>query len=156
MLGAAVASGRADGMATKLLDQGRGALQSSPELAKMANSAQRLFDAGRAAAVSAMNSKVESMGSKLEDQTGRVASIGGGRSGQKDEDEEQQDDGGGRGRTDEYEDEYEDEDEYDNDNDNDEDLDEENRDEDDEAEAEPAGARRSGSSKRPAVRKTGR
>ena len=74
ILGAAAASGRLNGISGQALERGLKTLRSTPELAKMADSAERLLEAGRAAAVSAMSSRVESMGDKLEGRTEALTS----------------------------------------------------------------------------------
>jgi hypothetical protein len=74
ILGAAAATGRLNGIPGQALEQGMKTLRSTPELAKITESAERLLEAGRAAAVSAMSSRVEAMGDKLE---GRAQGVGG-------------------------------------------------------------------------------
>ncbi|HEY3008870.1 MAG TPA: hypothetical protein VGJ63_12535 [Micromonosporaceae bacterium] len=127
LLGTAAATGRLGGVSTQVLERGADVLRSSPELAKITDSAGRLVDAGRAAAVSAMSSRVESLSSTLADRAHGVGETGvnrademrpprgRGRSGRGDEEPSDQD----RDEADEYaeedqfdDDEYED-DEYD-------------------------------------------
>jgi hypothetical protein len=76
LLGTAAATGRLNGLSTQVLERGTEALHNSPELSKMTDSATRLLDAGKAAAVSAMSSRVESIGTKLEDRTQRLGEQG--------------------------------------------------------------------------------
>lgn len=75
ILGTAAATGRMSGLPGQAMERGTKVLQSSPELAKMADSAQRLLEAGRGAVMTAMTSRVESMGQALE---GRAKDLGGG------------------------------------------------------------------------------
>ena len=65
MLGTAAATGRLGGLPAQAMQRGTQVMQSTPELAKMAESAQRLLEAGRGG--------VESMGQALE---GRVQDLG--------------------------------------------------------------------------------
>ena len=74
ILGTAAATGRLNGLSGQALERGLQTLRSTPELAKITDSAQRLLEAGRVAAMSSMSSRVESMGDKLE---GRAQSVGG-------------------------------------------------------------------------------
>jgi hypothetical protein len=121
VLGTAAATGSLKGMPAQVLERGAKALQSTPELAKMADSAQRLLEAGRTAAMSAMSSRVESMGDVLE---GRVQRVAGGDIAGSDTDDDDE-----RGASDEYEDQDKDQDE---DQDEDQDQDDEEQDEYDE------------------------
>jgi len=75
ILGTAAATGKMSGLPAQAMQRGTKALQSTPELAKMADSAQRLLEAGRGAVMTAMSSRVESMGQALE---GRAKDLGGG------------------------------------------------------------------------------
>jgi hypothetical protein len=76
ILGTAAASGRLNGLSTQVLERGTEALRSSPELAKITDSARGLLDAGKTAAVSAMTSRAESIGTKLEGGTKRLGAQG--------------------------------------------------------------------------------
>ncbi len=75
ILGTAAATGSLGGLPAQAIQRGTQVMQSTPELAKMADSAQKLLEAGRGAAMSAMSSRVESMGQALE---GRAQDLGGG------------------------------------------------------------------------------
>jgi hypothetical protein len=108
ILGTAAATGRMSGLPAQAMERGTKVMQSSPELAKMAESAQKLLDAGRGAVMTAMSSRVESMGQALE---GRAKDIGGGAIGAGQGVAEKAKPGrGGRGRSAEERDEYADED----------------------------------------------
>src|SRR5689334_25221553 len=74
LLGGAAATGQLGGMSTQLLQRGGELLRSSPELAKFTDTATKLLDAGRGAAISAMNSKVEALEQKA--QVGDLAGKG--------------------------------------------------------------------------------
>jgi hypothetical protein len=115
ILGTAAATGRMSGLPAQAMERGTKVMQSSPELAKMAESAQKLLDAGRGAVMTAMSSRVESMGQALE---GRAKDIGGGAIGAGQGVAEKAKPGrGGRGRSaeerDEYDEDVEDSDEQD-------------------------------------------
>jgi hypothetical protein len=183
ILGTAAATGRLNGVPTQALERGMSALRSTPELAKLTDNASRLLDAGRSAAISAMNSRVESMGGMLEDRAGQAGGAAkfvagsasgaasavrpGGR-GASDEDEERprERDRAKNGEQDEYDedepDDYDERDEYDDRDENDDYEDEADEPDEDEPEEddEPvsAGPRRGGGQpgRRQVVRKTGR
>ena len=162
LLGTAAATGRLGGLSTQVLGRGADVLRSSPELAEITDSAGRLVDAGRAAAVSAMSSRVESLGSRLADRAHGVGETrvnragemsgrlrpprGRGDSGRGDEEPSDQD----RDEADEYEE----EDQFDDDEYEDDEYDEGEPDQDDEEdqrhERAPGGRRGS------VVRKAGR
>ncbi len=76
LLGGAAATGQLGAMPTQLLRRGGALLRSSPELAKFADSATKLLDAGRGAAISAINSRVEALEQKA--QLGDVSAKGAG------------------------------------------------------------------------------
>jgi hypothetical protein len=61
ILGGAAATGQLGGLSNRLLSSGTDLIQSTPELAKFAESTSRLLSAGRSAAMSAMNSKVDAL-----------------------------------------------------------------------------------------------
>ena len=75
ILGSAAATGGLSGLPAQALQRGTQVMQSTPELAKMADSAQKLLEAGRGAVMTAMSSRVESMGQALE---GRAQDLSGG------------------------------------------------------------------------------
>jgi hypothetical protein len=181
VLGAAAASGQLGGLKGQLLEQGTKALQSSPELAKIGESGGRLLDAGKAAAMAAVSSRVDSLSGTLQDRTESLAGAAGGKvpgvpggekggparegRGPQDEEPEDEDRAGG----DEADEDAVEEDEYDEDEDEEDegDEDEGESDEYDEDEEEPEdeepvaeepkrAARARSSSQGPAVRKTGR
>jgi len=123
ILGTAAATGKLDGLPNQLLQRGSQLLSSSPELAKIGTSAQKLLDAGKAAATTALNSRVESLSGTLQDRVGGLGEAlpglsrkkgkgdggDGGRGRPGDEAEDQYDDrDAGDDQSDEYED-YEDE-----------------------------------------------
>jgi hypothetical protein len=170
ILGTAAATGGLKGLPDQVMQRGTKVLQSTPELARLAENAQRLLDAGRGAAVSAMNSRMESMGESLQ---GRTKQLAGGLTGESDTEPEDRGsrrsggDGGrgsegGRGgraaEPDEDEEEYEETDEYDEPEADEEPDDEEAAEPEEEEESSPAARRRgsTGSGRRPVVQKTGR
>jgi len=113
LLGTAAATGQIGGLSTKVLQQGQELLKSSPELGKLTESASKLFDAGRTAAISAMNTKAASMGTALEEKASQGIGDGGsrlkskltGRRGQQDGGQQDggQSDGGQPDEQDQYE-----------------------------------------------------
>jgi hypothetical protein len=124
ILGGAAATGRMGGVSTQVLERGAEMVRSTPELAKLADTATRLLDAGRGAAMSAMSSKAESITAGLEGRAGKVGGegadagkkvAGGARravSGKEEGEEEAGEEEGydeSAEAEDEYEDEYEDE-----------------------------------------------
>jgi hypothetical protein len=76
LLGTAAATGGLGGVSTQALERGTALLRSSPELAKLTDSATRLVEAGRSAAVSAMTSRAESMTAAIGDKTGQLGAVG--------------------------------------------------------------------------------
>jgi cobalamin biosynthesis protein CobT len=76
ILGGAAATGRMGGISTQVLERGAEMVRSTPELAKLADSASRLLDAGRGAAMSAMSSRAESITAGLEGQAGKISGGG--------------------------------------------------------------------------------
>lgn len=173
ILGTAAATGRLNTLGSQALERGMSTMRSSPELAKLADNAGRLFDAGRTAAISAMNSRVESMGQTIQGGTKQVTDraergvrgakqVAGGQDerargrASRDEDvDEVQDEY--RDEPGEYDqDEYDERDEYDQDEYNEDESGED--DESEEAEQRvSSGRRQSGgqSGRRPVVRRTG-
>jgi hypothetical protein len=153
LLGAAAATGQLNGITAKALGRGVEMMRSTPELAGLADSAGRLFESARGAAVSSLTSRAGSMTDSLNDKTDQIGAGGreavervgrrGGRrdetEGRPDQDDERRD---GRRYDDEAEyDEDEPEDEYDDEQEEDED---EDRDERDEADDLPEPAKQSG------------
>lgn len=70
VLGAAAATGKLGSTPGKLVQRGVTALGASPELVKMADMVKgRLFDAGKAAAIAAATSRVDSLTDRLQGQT---------------------------------------------------------------------------------------
>jgi len=65
LLGAAAASGRLNSLPGELLQRGTKLLGSSPELSQLGSSAEKLVDAGKAAATTALSSRMESIGNML-------------------------------------------------------------------------------------------
>lgn len=115
LLGAAAATGQLNGVTAKALGRGVEMLRSTPELAGLADSAGRLFESARGAAVSSLTSRAGSMTDALNDKTGQIGSGGreavervGGRGGRRDETDD-------RGGEDEDRRRYDDEAEYDED-----------------------------------------
>jgi len=139
LLGTAAATGSLSGLPSQALQRGTKAMQSSPELAKIAESGQRLLEAGRTAAMSAMTSRAESMTDALE---GKAAEAGerGTQAAKRVR---------GEGYDDEETDEY-DEQEPEEDEDLDEDV------EDEESDEESGEEQRAGGRRRPVVRKARR
>jgi hypothetical protein len=138
LLGAAAATGQLGGVSGQMLRRGGDLLRSSPELAKFADSMLNLLTAGRGVAISAMNSKVESLQQK--------AQLGGATSKLSDE--------VGRRRPGAAADE---DDEYDEDYDDEKDDDVDRDDEDDDRDGGRVTRDREGERRRePAVRRTGR
>jgi hypothetical protein len=109
ILGSAAATGRLNGLSTQVLERGTEVLRSSPELSKIAQSAGRLLDVGRQAAVSSLTSRVETMSSGLEERAQGLGAkaVGGSRKpGRVAEDEaEDYDEADEYDETDEYDDE---------------------------------------------------
>ena len=161
LLGGAAATGQLGGVSTQLLQRGVDMLRSNPELSKLTNTATKLLDAGRGAAVSALNSKVEALEQKA--QLGEISEKGGdlaakGRDklrGRKGEEEAEESDEYDENAEEEYGEEGEEEEGYEN--------------EGDEEEPEDEGAPRGrnggrlarsgqggGGRREPAVRRTGR
>jgi hypothetical protein len=140
MLGAAAASGRLNGLTSQVLEKGTNVLRSTPELSKLADSGQRLVEAGRGAAVSAMNSRMDSMGESLKGRSGQMGRfLSGDGEGEDEGDDKKGRRGGGRQRDDDEQrpgDESDDYDERDEDRDEDEDEDEDERDDYDEEDEE--------------------
>jgi hypothetical protein len=135
ILGAAAASGRLNGISGQALERGLKTLRSTPELAKMADSAERLLEAGRAAAVSAMSSRVESMGDKLEGRTEALTSAATDRARPgKSRDTDEQAEGDDTADYHEPADQDEEEDDYDEEEDDEEEDDEDDEDEDQDSE----------------------
>ncbi|MEV1287524.1 hypothetical protein [Micromonospora sp. NPDC049679] len=163
-LGAAAAAGRLSGNSGDLL-RGAGSLISSPELGKLAGLGRPLVAAGKAAAMTAVSSRIDAISDQLQDRAGTLraarttppeprsrATVRPGSDAETDEDEfddepyddEEQDAPrtrrpSGERRAEEPDD---DEDEFDDDDDRDEDADEDDDDDqdpdDDEDEDEPA------------------
>jgi hypothetical protein len=157
LLGTAAATGQMRGLSTQALERGTKMLSSTPELAKLAETATGLLQAGRSAAVSAMQSRTESMTEALGDKAGQL-----GKAGEKAterakprKDAERDDDASARGE--DTEDEYDENDEYEDDDeqyDDEEDNGDEEEDADEEEEPEPA-ARGGRQSRGSVVRRTG-
>jgi hypothetical protein len=82
LLGAAAATGRLHAMTAQALQKGTAVMRSTPELAKLADGGGRLWEAGRGAALSAMNSRMDSMEDTLKARTDTLGRIrpGGGES----------------------------------------------------------------------------
>jgi hypothetical protein len=76
LLGTAAATGRLGGLSTQALERGTEVLRSSPELARLTDTATGLLQAGRTAAVSALTSRAESMTEALGDKAGQLGSVG--------------------------------------------------------------------------------
>jgi len=123
ILGTAAATGRLNGLSGQLVQQATKTIGASPELSKLGTSAQRLLDAGRSAAMSALSSRVESASGVLQD---RLGGLGGGLGGADESEDGDQKDGrrseGSRGRTDEPEDEYDEDEEADDEADDEDDY----------------------------------
>jgi hypothetical protein len=154
MLGTAAATGSLNGAPTQLLERGTKVLRSTPELSKITDSAQRLLEVGQAAAMSAINSRIESIGETVEGRAKRVTDAGAKVSGLGKDKEEPR----GRSResdmadeeADEDEEEYADDQEYD---DSERDDERETPDDDEEsAEATPERPRRASGERRPVSR----
>lgn len=163
LLGAAAASGRLNNVPGDLIQRGTKVLGSSPELTKIGDSAERLLDAGKAAASTALASRVESLSSALTEraealgqpaseaagklrETGRRKGRGLPEESAEEPEEELDEEGEGP------EDEAEEDEEYEDEEEEDEEEEDEEVDEEDE-EPEPAQGRGSGSGS--VVRKTG-
>ena len=76
LLGTAAATGRLGGLSTQAIERGTQMLRSSPELAKLTESATGLLQAGRSAAISSMASRAESMTETLGAKTDQLGSAG--------------------------------------------------------------------------------
>lgn len=162
LLGTAAATGQLTGLSTQAIERGTKLLRSSPELAKLTESATGLLQAGRSAAVSSMASRAESMTESLGEKTGQLGSAGEkAAEGTPLRESTEGRDKKSRDVEDEYtdEDEENDEDEeidQDEENDQDEDYDEDEEDTDTAEEDEPKPSARGGREGRGSVvRKTG-
>ena len=134
LLGAAAATGQLGGLSTRALESGAQLLRSNPDLAKMTDSAGRLLEVGRNAAMVAVNSKVASMEGALEDkmrlsEPDAVRKVGSRLTGHRD-DVDQRDETGDRDEPDADYDDAEPEDEYDEYDETDQDVDDEAEDDD--------------------------
>ena len=169
ILGGAAATGRLNGLSTQVLERGTEVLRSSPELAKITESAGRLLDVGRQAAISAVTSRVETMSSGLSERAQRAEGTAGKVTARAGDVAEKAPGRGGRGRSraaadeveesDEYADEPEEAEEAEEAGEYDEadEYDEEPGDEaDEEPEERPSGRGRGRAAPRSVVRKTGR
>lgn len=148
LLGAAAASGRLNSMPGELLQKGTKALGSSPEFSKLGGSAEKLLDAGKAAATTALSSRMESLGDMLNERAqalGAPVSEAGEQAREKVDGGRRKLQGAAQGESEEAEDEYDEDegpdDEYDEEEDEspespeDEESPESPEDEDDEDEA---------------------
>jgi hypothetical protein len=77
-LGAAAAAGRLSGNSGELL-RGAGSLLSSPELGKLAGLGRPLVAAGKAAALTAVSSRIDGVSDRLQDRAGTLRAGGTGR-----------------------------------------------------------------------------
>ena len=164
ILGGAAATGRMGGVSTQVLERGAEMVRSTPELAKLADNASSLLDAGRGAVMSAMSSRAESLTAGLEGRAGKLGgegaeagkeagkkAAGGARRAVSGKEEGGEEGGGDEEPYDEStEDEYEDE--YDEDENEDENEGEGEEDEPEATEPEAAEAK-SGSQRRPVARR---
>jgi len=76
LLGTAAATGQMRGLSTQALERGTKMLRANPEFSKLADTATGLLQAGRSAAVSAMQSRTESLTDALGDKADQLGSAG--------------------------------------------------------------------------------
>jgi hypothetical protein len=76
LLGTAAATGQMRGLSTQALERGTKMLRANPEFSKLADTATGLLQAGRSAAVSAMQSRTEALTGTLGDKAGQLGEAG--------------------------------------------------------------------------------
>src|SRR5689334_10777252 len=74
LLGTAAATGQVGGLSKQALQRGTEMLRANPDVAKLTETATGLLQAGRSAAVSAMQSRTEALTETLGDKAGELGS----------------------------------------------------------------------------------